>query len=107
MATDADILYVRRNTNEPTDDTYTDTVIEELIDANGVSYASAVIWEEKAASVATSADVTEAGASHKFSDIYKNFMAMAKYWRERITAEDIAEEELVAGRVRVKKIVRS
>ena len=105
MATEAEILYVRRNTSELTDDTYSDEMIGELIDANGIDATIASIWEEKAASAASSVDVTEAGASHKFSDVDKNYSALAAYWRKKVAE---AEEDVdLAGRVKVKKIVRS
>lgn len=104
MATEAEILYVRRNTSELTDAIYSDEMIGELIDANGIDATIASIWEEKSASAASSVDVTEAGASHKFSDVYKNYSAMAAYWRSKAEAD--AEPDL-GGRVKVKKIVRS
>lgn len=105
MATEAEILYVRRNTSELTDDTYSDEMIGELIDANGIDATIASIWEEKAASAASSVDVTEAGASHKFSDVYKNYSALAAYWRKKV--DEDADPEASGGRVRVRKIVRS
>jgi len=104
MATAAEVAQVRLNTNEATEDTYTDEAIEELIDAGGVEYASATIWEHKASMYVTSVDVTEAGASHKFSDLFKNASAMAKYWRDRMPVDDAAD---TSGHPRVKKIVRS
>lgn len=102
MASASDIAEVRRNTDEPTDATYTDTVIGGYIDSLGVAGAAAKIWREKAAQYATLVDVTEAGASHKFSDLNKNALAMAAYW-EGLVVPDAA----VSGRPKVKKIVRS
>ena len=104
MATDAEIAYVRRNTNELTDATYSDELLAELIDTNGVEATIATVWEEKSASAASAVDVTEAGASHKFSDIYKAYSAQAAYWRKKVDGD--ADPELSA-RVKVKKIVRS
>lgn len=89
MATASDIAEVRANTNEP-DNTlpYTDAVVGAYIDSLGVAGASAKIWQQKAATlVETSVDVTEAGASHKFSDLHKNALAMSKYWDAIAAAE--------------------
>lgn len=102
MATDADIAYVRRNTSELTDANYSDETIGLMIDASGVDETIAFIWEEKAAKYVSAVDVTEAGASHKFSDLFKNASAMAAYWRKKVTP---AEEPHL--QVKVKKIVRS
>lgn len=104
MATEAEIAYVRRNVNEPTDTFYTDEIIAELIDAGGTDSAIASIWEEKSASAASSVDVTEAGASHKFSDVYKAYAAQASYWRKKVDADTDPE---LSARVKVRKIVRS
>jgi len=107
MATSEQITHVRRNTNELEDDVYSDEEINYLVDSNGgsVEVASAIIWEEKAARYSTAADVTEAGASHKFSDLFKNAQALAKYWRDKSAGEEADED--ISGRPRVKKIVRS
>lgn len=103
MASASDIAEVRRNTDEP-DDTngYTDVIIGGYVDAASVAGASAKIWEEKSAKYVSLVDVTEAGASHKFSDLTKHAEAKAIYWHG-------IEVSLgtTAGRVKVRKIVRS
>jgi hypothetical protein len=104
MASVSDIATVRRNVNESTSETYTDEDIGVLIDTYGVAGASASIWREKAAGYAGLVDVTESGASHKYSDLYKNALAMAKRWED---LDVIAEIPVADGRVKVKKIVRS
>lgn len=105
MASASDITIVRGNTNEPTDaEPFTDAYIGELVDAEGVAGASATIWEQKAATYSSAVDVTEAGASHKFSDLFNNATKMATYWRKK-QAEDDAVVDLT-GRVKVKKIER-
>lgn len=105
MATEAEIAYVRRNAALADNDAfYTDEVLGAMIDASGTDDTVASIWETKAASFVTSVDVTEAGASHKFSDVYKNAAAMAAYWRKKLA--DAADPES-SGRVKVRKIVRS
>lgn len=102
MATEADIAYVRRNANEPSDESYSDETLAAMIDADGIEATIATIWESKAAKYVSAVDVTEAGASHKFSDLFKNASAMAAYWRKRETPD-----EDTADHPRVKKIVRS
>lgn len=104
MATADQLAFVRRNAALAADDaTYTDEVLGAMIDASGTDDTVASIWEAKAATYTTSVDVTEAGASHKFSDVYKNAMAQAAYWRKKVA--DTAEEA-VGGRVKVRKIER-
>jgi len=103
MATEAEIAFVRRMAAELTDVNYSDELLAEMIDADGTDGTIANIWETKAASFVTSVDVTEAGASHKFSDIYKNASAQALYWRSRVASA----ADPGVGRVKVRKIVRS
>lgn len=106
MASASDILIVRGNTNQPTDAApFTDDYIGDLIDAVGVTGASAVIWEQKAATYASAVDVTEAGASHKFSDLFANAHKMALYWRKKADEEEDAAS--ASGRVKVKVIQRT
>lgn len=83
MATPSDILTVRTNTDEPTEVNYTDVQLSDLIDALGVAGASAQVWEWKAARFSSMVDVTEAGASHKNSDLAKNALAMAKQYQSQ------------------------
>jgi hypothetical protein len=103
MATAEEIAFVRRNAALAADDpVWTDEVLEALIDAEGLDGSVATVWESKASTYVVSVDVTEAGASHKFSDLYKNASAQAKYWRDKL-----APEEDISDRVKVRKIVRS
>lgn len=89
MASAGDIAETRANTGlESDDETYTDAVMGAYIDSLGVAGASAKIWQQKAALlVELAVDVTEAGASHKFSDLHKNALAMSKYWAGVYDAE--------------------
>lgn len=105
-ATPGDIAEVRRATDEPTQQEYSDDLIGIYVDAYGVSGANAKIWREKAASYAADVDTTEAGASHKFSDLHKNALAMAKHW-EAVAASETEEEVPTSGRLKIKKIERS
>lgn len=105
MAGSGDITAVRSNTGLESDDAkWTDTALSNLIDALGVAGASASVWRAKSARfVEDGVDVTEGGASHKFSDLHKNALAMAKYWDGQVTAE--VEAETPSG-PRVNDIVR-
>lgn len=102
MAAQSDINAVRENTNEPTEDTYSDEYIGALIDASGIDVASATIWRKKAAALSDLVDVSEAGASHKFSDLHKNALDMAAMYDGREAAKPTA-----SGRVKIKKIERA
>lgn len=102
MASSGDILVVRINTNETVDSALTDDELSALIDEFGVVGASAVVWEGKAAQLSEEVDVTEAGASHKFSDLFNHAKQMAVYWRGK---DDVLILQ-TTGRVRVKVIDR-
>lgn len=103
MATEAEIAYVRRNASLAADDpVWTDEVLGTLIDSQGIEATIATVWETKAAEYVTAVDVTEAGASHKFSDLFKNATAMAAYWRKKLVP---TEDPILHTKVR--KIVRS
>ncbi len=99
MASAAEISVVRVQINEPDNVTpYTDAEIRALIDAGDTDSATATVWRRKAATYAELVDTTEAGASHKFSDLHKNALMMAAQY-------DTAEVE--SARAKVHKIVRS
>lgn len=102
MADASDIAVVRANTASPDNvDPFTDEFVSDLIDALGVAGASAAIWRQKAASYVTMTDVTEAGASHKFTDLHKNALAMAAAYDKQVVGEVETEDV-----VRVNEIVR-
>lgn len=103
MASTSDIGIVRRNVNESTDETYTDDVISAMVDADGVAGASAAIWREKAGRYSDLVNVSEAGASHAYSDLHRNALNMAKSYGD-VTP---VEEAPISSRVRVKRIERS
>jgi hypothetical protein len=104
MATSGDILIVRNNTNEGDDTSeFTSDFISALIDEQGVVGASATIWESKTAQLVEEVDVTEAGASHKFSDLFVHAKQMSEYWRKKA---DVIVVSATTGRVRVKVINR-
>jgi len=105
MASPEDLATVRANTATTNTAPYTDTVVGDMIDAEGVLGASATIWTQKAAEVAHLVDVAEAGASHKFSDLHKNALALAADYRKQADAA-VAPVD-TTGQVRVRRIVRS
>lgn len=105
MASTSDIAIVRRNVNESTDALYKDDDIGDMIDADGIAGASAAIWREKAARFASLVSVSESGASHSYSDLHKNALAMAKAYDTIETAEETPAPAVNV--VRVKRIVRS
>jgi hypothetical protein len=102
MADASDIQIVRNNTNEPTADTYTDGYIGGLIDASDVTGATIAIWEQKVAKFSTMVDVTEAGATHKFSDLFDNAVKMLAIWR----GTDVTTGVVDSGATRVRVIQR-
>lgn len=104
MASASDITQVRINTGEASSSsTIDDAYIGGLIDASGVTGATVTIWRNKLASYVGLVDVTEAGASHKASDLFNHAEKMLLEW------EAIADGESTdtTGRLKVKKIVRT
>lgn len=105
MSTASETTQVRNNTGQ-TDNVapFTDDYIGALVDDLGVSGASASVWESLAAMYSTKVDVQEAGASHKFSDLFKNAKIMADYWTKKAESEI---EVATNGTPRVTAIVRT
>lgn len=86
MAAVNEIAAVRLNTGlNDNVDPWTDDSIGDLVDQFGVDGASAAIWRSLAASYSTKVDVTEAGATHKFSDLFKNAQAMATKYESLVS----------------------
>ena len=54
-------------------------------------------WHSKAAETAAMVDVSESGSSRSLSTIHENAMRMAKYWDDRVKAD---EDAAVAAPVR-------
>jgi len=109
MATPEQVAEVRWNTDEPRDsEDWTDTAIDAVIDAVGgsVNVASATIWRKKAAAYAKLVDVSEAGASHKFSDLHRNALEMAKQFdSQAMIAGELSAVSV--GHAKVKVIDRA
>lgn len=101
MASASEIAEVRENTDERTQENWSDPQISDLIDASGVNTASAIIWRRKAAAYAKLVDVSEAGSSHAFSDLQGKAIKMA----ETFEASAAVSEDV--GRAKVKVIDRA
>jgi hypothetical protein len=104
MASVSDIQDVRLNTGEETNVApFTDGYISSLVDSLGVTGAVVSIWRQKAASVVGLVNVSEAGASHSASDLFKHANEMLEHWTTVLQAE-VSPPALGP---RIKKIVRS
>jgi len=86
VADPSDINDVRLNTNEPSDEDYDNTVLSDFIDALGVAGASAKVWGLKAAKYADLVDVSEAGSSERFDQLWKKALAQEALWTARAAA---------------------
>lgn len=103
MATVVDIATVRLQTGQEENvPPYDDAYLGGLVDASGVNGATITIYEQLMAKYAKLVDVSEAGASHKFSDLYDNARKQVDYYRS-LTGSSIPE----TAAVRVKKIVKT
>lgn len=107
MATPEQVAEVRTNTNELTDDDWSEQSLDTIIEtAGGVNAASAAIWRKKAAKFAHLVNVSEAGASHSFSDLHRNALDMAKQFDSlAISAGEVIGVSV--GHPRVKVIDRA
>lgn len=74
MATNDDILRLRRMTGEVGSKTYTETDLAEFISLAGsdLNLAASAIWREKASGYADLVNMTEAGSSRSNSDLFKH-----------------------------------
>lgn len=106
MASAGDIATVRQDINELDDTVFSDESIGLLIDANGVTGATAALWRRKAAIYADQVNTSEAGASRALSDLNKHALAMAASWDALKTAE-VTEAAGGKARAKVHKVVRS
>lgn len=100
MATEEQIARVRRLTDEPGTEVYSDTDLDVLIEQEGEAGAIAEIWNEKAARYADMVDTSEAGARRSLSQLHEHAMAMAAKWSEAATTAG------GGGSPRVGRIVR-
>lgn len=78
MATDAELARFRRMTDlESDDETYSDTLLDGMIEDLGFAGAAGQVWREKAASAATLVDTTESGSSRRLSGLKDAYLKMA------------------------------
>lgn len=78
MADLADVAQLRRLTDEPTTDNYSQTDLSEKIDRLGsVKAAAGEVWLEKASKFSGLVDVTEGSSSRKMSQLKDNALQMA------------------------------
>jgi hypothetical protein len=107
MSTADQVNAVRLYTNEPDrSGDFGDDLIGGLVDSlGGVEAAAAEVWDQKASKFSELVDVSEAGASRKLSDLYKNAVAQADRFRARAVAGGGVVD--TSGRAKTHKIVRS
>lgn len=98
MALEEEVLALRRATDEPTSDNYSDLVLSERLDADlDFNQTASAIWREKAAAFSTLINVSESGSSRSMGDLYKNALAFANHYSSLI----VTEEQAVAAKSRV------
>ena len=86
MATPEEIARLRLLIGEPTDETYTDEVLDTRLDtADDTNKAAYEIWVEKAAAAAELVDISEGGSSRKMGDIYEQALSMAKHFGSQVS----------------------
>jgi hypothetical protein len=104
MASTSEITQLRKNIGEhDASGGYDDEYLEGLIDASDVTGATIAVWREKAAKFSGLVDTTEAGASHKASDLFRHAKEMLTTWESVNSTVTVETNE----RVRVKRIVRT
>ncbi len=103
-ASDEDVIRLRRMIAEPKEDTYTDTVLKDIIERFPVydssntmlieenpywsqtydlNRAAAEIWEEKAAAVACDYSVSADNSQYNRNQVYEHYMAIAQRYRSK------------------------
>lgn len=83
MANAEQVDELRRKISEPDPDTWTDQMLSDLIDAasGDINVVAGNLWEEKASIYAEMTDISEAGSSRKNSQLYKQALEMAAWYR--------------------------
>lgn len=95
MATIEDIATLRRITNEPGIEFYTDESLGlYLDDLLSMDSAASVIWQEKAARASNLVNVSESGSSRSNQQIYANALDQAKFYAGRVTTEVVADADV-------------
>lgn len=89
---------------------FTDAQLGEVLDQfpEHINLASAQVWEIRAGRYHTMVDISESGSSRKMSDLHKNALEMAAYYRKKHAEENaVEEEEAAGGRSGTRRIVRA
>jgi hypothetical protein len=102
MATAEDISVVRVNTNEPTEDHYSDELLSNLIDSyeGDLNSASAAVWRTKAGRYADLADVQEGSSRRSLGDLHEQALAMAKTFADTAASGGSITGGMRPGRTR-------
>jgi hypothetical protein len=85
---------------------FTEEQLNSIIDANSedVDAQAAVVWEVRAGKYHGLVNVSESGSSRQLSDMHKNALAMASYYRNKGVE---LPGTVPTGRTRVGRIVRA
>ncbi len=104
MATVEQIAALRRMTDEPDSDVYSDLDFQSIIDQaeEDMDLAAADIWRQKAARFSTLTDVSESGSSRKMSQLHGAALTQAKFYEDRANPAPVAEVQ----RSRVRSATR-
>jgi len=102
MATYEEVQELRRLVAEPSEDTYSDELLTEILDAStSMNHAALEVWTQKAAAYTRLVDISEGGSQRKNSDLLKNALLMMEVYKSRITVADLGD-----GRTRIAKLSR-
>lgn len=69
-------------------------VITLLDQGNSVNQLMSRFWNAKAAETASLIDISESGSSRSLSTIHENAVRMARYWDDRVKADQDAAVEV-------------
>lgn len=95
MPTESEIASLRRATGlEADDETYTDELLDGILEDLGFDAAVKAIWREKAATYAGLVDMTESGSSRRLSQLSENALKIAGSWttEEEVTGSSYTVE---------------
>ena len=104
MASPEDVQALRDLINEPDDaNGWTDEKLAAIVDGTATLNAAAgKAWTLKAGQYSTMVDVSESGSSRKLGDLYKNAIAMGKFYG----GLDVEDVEVSGDRPIVQRIRR-
>lgn len=103
MATDADYQTLVLMVGS---ELLTEEQMKKVLDDNEGNFleAASAVWEIRAGKYHALVDITESGSSRKNSDLHKNALSMAKWYRDR--ANPTTEEPVTTSRSGTRRIVR-